>query len=166
MSNDEITRPRCKGTCGDAECEDMENAWRAAVGMPLLPEQLSLFIMESEETPYIPIVVIESPYGGVNLENNKRYLRAAICDCLDRGEAPFASHGLYTDGKDDTDSPNRLRYIQAGFAFRKVSDYTVVYVDLGISPGMQMGIDDSHKKNIPVKYRSLCGWRKEDTLTK
>jgi hypothetical protein len=41
------------------------------------------------------LVVVESPYAG-NIERNLRYLRACMADCLRRGEAPFASHGLYT----------------------------------------------------------------------
>ena len=200
MNNKEIIRPRCKGTCGDAECEEAEKSWRAANGVAPLPEQLWLFDVETEEvfdmssmgvaatqkltdyvepskrlmeswfdeskeTPYVPIVIIESPYAG-DVQTNTAYLRAALHDCLMRGEAPFASHGLYTQCLDDTVPEERAMGIQAGFAFREVSDYTVVYEDLGISPGMQLGIDDAHKKTIPVKYRSLPGWRKEDTLTK
>ena len=33
-------------------------------------------------------VIIESPYAG-DVEKNLRYLRAAMHDCLMRGEAPF-----------------------------------------------------------------------------
>lgn len=40
------------------------------------------------------LVVIESPYAG-DVERNLRYVRAAMRDCLLRGEAPFASHALY-----------------------------------------------------------------------
>ena len=171
--NDEIIRPRCKGTCGDAECEEMENAWRAKYGLELLPaEAPDILILESKQTPfekvfkqYTPIVMIESPYAG-DVEKNLRYLRAALHDCLIRGEAPFASHGLYTQVLDDTNPEERKHGIEAGFAFREVSDYTVVYNDLGISPGMQLGIDHSHSKNIPVKFRSLPGWGKEDASTK
>jgi hypothetical protein len=109
----------------------------------------------------VPIVMIESPYAG-DVERNLAYLRAALHDCLMRGEAPFASHGLYTQVLDDTNPDERAHGIQAGFAFREVSDYTVVYTDLGISPGMQMGIEDAHKKINPVKYRSLPGWNRKD----
>ncbi len=44
-------------------------------------------------------VIIESPFAasnGYSVEENLAYLRAAMRDCLKRGEAPFASHGLYT----------------------------------------------------------------------
>ena len=155
-------RPRCKGTCGDWECEELERKWQAENGCVPLKYPV---IIESKETPYVPIVIIESPYAG-DVEKNTAYLRAALKDCLMRGEAPFASHGLYTQVLDDTNPEERTHGIQAGFAFRKVSDYTVVYEDLGISPGMQMGIDDARKKTIPVTFRRLPGWGKEDTTTK
>jgi hypothetical protein len=161
-------RPRCKGTCGDVECEHQEDKWRVAAGFPIRPVQLPLFILESEETPYTPIVMIESPYKGDNykdLDRNMEYLRAALHDCLLRGEAPFASHAIYTQVLDDKDPAERDCGIKAGFAFREASAYTVVYEDLGVTPGMKLGIEDSIKKHIPVKYRSLPGWRKEDSPT-
>ncbi len=43
-------------------------------------------------------VIVESPYAGATariIERNERYLRACLRDCLLRGEAPFASHGLF-----------------------------------------------------------------------
>jgi hypothetical protein len=40
-------------------------------------------------------VIIESPYSG-DVETNVAYARAALRDCLSRGEAPLASHLLYT----------------------------------------------------------------------
>lgn len=39
-------------------------------------------------------VIVESPYAG-DVERNTAYARAAVRDCLMRGEAPFASHLLY-----------------------------------------------------------------------
>jgi hypothetical protein len=94
------------------------------------------------------LVVIESPYAGAHagdqatVERNLRYLRACMADCFARGEAPFASHGLYTQPGvlDDNDVAERERGIQAGFAWREVADATVVYNDLGIWRGMEYGI--------------------------
>jgi hypothetical protein len=173
MTPEPTKRPRCKGTCGDWECEELERKWEAENNQPsseLLKkwsniEEGDATIIESKETPYVPIVMIESPYAG-DVERNLAYLRAALHDCLMRGEAPFASHGLYTQVLDDTVPEERDHGIQAGFAFREVSDYTVVYTDLGISPGMQLGIDHSHSKSIPVKFRTLPGWGKDEASTK
>lgn len=41
------------------------------------------------------LVIIESPFAG-DVVRNLRYLRACMRDCLRRGEAPYASHALYT----------------------------------------------------------------------
>jgi len=103
-----------------------------------------------------PIVIIESPYAG-DVERNTTYLRAALLDSLLRGEAPYASHGLYTqDGVlDDTIQEERDLGIQAGFVFRHVAQRTVVYDDLGISEGMRLGIEHSIAIGVPVEYRQI-----------
>lgn len=43
------------------------------------------------------LVIIESPFAG-DVEKNTRYARACVRDSLLRGEAPIASHLLYTQG--------------------------------------------------------------------
>jgi hypothetical protein len=111
-------------------------------------------------------VIIESPYAG-NIELNLRYLRACMADCLRRGEAPFASHGLYTQPGvlRDEDPMERAQGINAGFAWRDVADATVAYTDLGISNGMQLGIEEATKLATrhhewgrhTFEYRSLGG---------
>ena len=105
------------------------------------------------------IVIIESPFSG-NEEENKAYVRDAMLDCLMRGEAPYASHALYTQPGvlDDSVAKQRDLGIQAGFAFREVANLTVVYTDLGITPGMQLGIANSFEKKVPVVYRQLKKW--------
>lgn len=102
------------------------------------------------------LVIIESPFAG-DIELNQRYLRACMRDCLLREEAPFASHGLYTQPGvlDDGVPSERTLGIQAGFAWRAAADRTVVYEDLGVSSGMLAGIADSYAKGIPVHYRKL-----------
>lgn len=47
--------------------------------------------------------IIESPFAG-DVETHLTYGRRAMKDCLDRGEAPYASHLLYTQSGilDDT----------------------------------------------------------------
>lgn len=106
-----------------------------------------------------PIVVIESPYAG-DVETNTRYLQAALHDSLMRGEAPYASHGLYTQAGvlDDTIPEEREHGIQAGFVFRDIAEKTVVYGDLGITKGMQYGIDHAEAQGHPIEYRSLPEW--------
>lgn len=116
------------------------------------------------------LVIIESPFApdaskrtaeqALQLDKHKRYLRAAMHDCLMRGEAPYASHGLYTQEGvlDDTIPAEREHGIRAGFAWRQVAELTVVYNDFGISRGMRYGIDDAKKRGVPVEYRTLKGF--------
>src|SRR5277367_5011195 len=104
-------------------------------------------------------VILESPFAG-NLERNIRYARACLRDCLLRGEAPFASHLLYTQEGvlDDTILAERDHGIKAGFAWRDTAEVMVVYIDLGYSGGMKAGIADARAKNRPIEYRALAGW--------
>lgn len=105
------------------------------------------------------LVILESPYAG-DVETNVRYARACLRDSLMRGEAPIASHLLYTQpGVLDDDIPaERQHGIDAGLAWRTVADATVVYEDLGISRGMQYGIKAASESGRRVIYRKLPGW--------
>lgn len=101
-------------------------------------------------------VIVESPYAG-DVDTNVAYARAALHDCLSRGEAPIASHLLYTQpGVLDDDKPEeRVWGIQAGLAWSSVAEATVVYDDLGVSRGMQYGIDRARQEGRPVEFRQL-----------
>ncbi len=102
------------------------------------------------------LVILESPYAG-DVKSNIKYARECIKDCLMRNEAPFASHLLYTQEGilDDNVIEERQYGIDAGLEWAKVADKTVVYTDLGISKGMQYGIDNAYKSNRTVEYRKL-----------
>lgn len=100
------------------------------------------------------LVILESPYAG-NVEQNVKYAQECMKDCLIRGEAPMVSHLLYTQCLDDEIPYERQLGIDAGLAFKAVVNKTVVYTDLGISKGMQYGIDDAVKNSREVEYRKL-----------
>jgi hypothetical protein len=104
------------------------------------------------------LVIVESPYAG-DVARNMRYLRACLADCLQRGEAPFASHGLYTQPGilDDTKSEERALGIAAGFAWRHVAALTVFYVDLGWSNGMRLGAAHVADHFLKSEERRLGG---------
>lgn len=111
------------------------------------------------------LVIVESPYAGC-VGQNIGYARAAIRDCLLRGEAPIASHLLYTQpGVLNDDAPEERQHgIDAGLAWGRVAEATVVYTDRGISRGMQYGIERAEKEGRPVEYRSLGkGWMLKQT---
>lgn len=105
------------------------------------------------------LVIIESPFAG-DIETNIRYARACVRDSLMRGEAPIASHLLYTQkGILNDDIPaERQHGIDAGLAWRAVANASVVYTDLGVSKGMEYGIAAATSAGVEVIYRTLKDW--------
>jgi hypothetical protein len=103
------------------------------------------------------LVIIESPYQG-DVSANVEYACRCVRDSLARGEAPIASHLLYTQPGilDDTIPSERQWGIDAGLAWRRVADLSAVYTDLGISPGMQYGIDIAKAAGAKIEYRTLA----------
>jgi hypothetical protein len=104
------------------------------------------------------LVIVESPYAG-DVEANVEYARACVRDALLRGEAPIASHLLYTQpGILNDDIPNERQHgIDAGLAWRRAADASVVYTDRGISKGMEYGIAASRDAGLEIEYRKLNG---------
>lgn len=102
-------------------------------------------------------VIIESPYAGNWWQRwlNRRYARAAMRDCLIRGEAPIASHLLYTQVLNDGDPVEREWGIHAGLAWMKSADASVVYIDRGISGGMEKGMAAAKAAGVIIEKRSL-----------
>ena len=105
-------------------------------------------------------VVVESPYAG-DVENNINYARNCLRDCFMRGEFPFASHLLYTQKGilDDNIKKERSKGILAGFAWGTKADLTAVYIDLGITTGMQQGISNAKEQGRKIVYRRII-WEK------
>jgi hypothetical protein len=100
------------------------------------------------------LVILESPYAG-DVERNTLYARRALKDSLMRGEAPIASHLLYPQVLDDLIPSERQLGMDAGLAWRKVAEATVVYQDYGISPGMEYGMQLAQERGIPIEYRRI-----------
>lgn len=106
------------------------------------------------------LVVLESPYAG-NVERNLAYARAAMRDSLLKLEYPIASHLLYAQAGilDDMLADERALGIEAGLAWGGLASRTVVYADLGISAGMQHGIDRARVEGREVVVRKIDGWQ-------
>ena len=101
-------------------------------------------------------VILESPYAG-DVEANLAYARECLRDSLLRGEAPIASHLLYTQpGVLDDAVPTERQYgIDAGLVWGALAEATVVYCDRGISNGMRYGIEHADNAGRPVEMRWL-----------
>lgn len=103
------------------------------------------------------LVIIESPYAG-DVAGNVSYAKVAVRDCLTRGEAPIASHLLFTQGGilDDSDPAQRLLGIKAGLAWYEVENATVVfYMDKGFSDGMIGALRYSAEFSPMTEFRWL-----------
>jgi len=101
-------------------------------------------------------IVIESPFeGGTPREaDNVRYLKHCLADCFRRGEAPFASHGLYTTVLDDTVAEERALGIQSGWAIAMRLDAWVWYLDRGVTRGMLAGFHAALTRRVDLA--TLC----------
>jgi hypothetical protein len=102
------------------------------------------------------LVILESPFAG-NVEENIEYARRCVKDSLHRGEAPIASHLLYTQPGilDDTIPEERQLGIDAGLAWRAVAEGSVIYIDKGLSRGMEYGVIAAIQAGIPIEVRSI-----------
>jgi len=115
-------------------------------------------------------VDIETPYSGKSkkeIRTNILYARACIRDSLMRGETPFASHLFYTQPGilDDNIPKERDMGINAGKdLIEALPDIvTVVYQDLGVSRGMQYGINRAEQNERNIEYRVLGdGWKAKE----
>ncbi len=113
-----------------------------------------------ENSKEMQLVLIESPFAG-DVDTNIDFAKACMRDSLGRGEAPFAMHLLYTqEGILDDDIPEeRSRGIEAGLTWGKHAGKTVVYTNLGITPGMEIGIQRAIEEGREIEYRELDAWK-------
>ena len=102
------------------------------------------------------LVIIESPFAG-QIERNILYGRRCVSHSLHKGEAPIASHLLYTQHgvlNDNIPIERRLG-MEAGWEWYRKAELCAVYTDYGVSNGMKQGIDIAKKLNIPVELRNI-----------
>lgn len=104
------------------------------------------------------LVIIESPYRGEVLRN-EQYARRALHHSITEGEAPFASHLLYTQKGilNDAERNDRELGIRLGLAWSHVADLHVFYTDRGWSSGMLSARDFCRRTHQTYEYRALDG---------
>lgn len=109
---------------------------------------------EQPSTRTKPLVLIESPYRNGDRDLNLRFLSWCEFDSYMRGEHPIASHGNCTAYLPE-DEESRVD----GFAWRErvcsIVDRVAYYTNLGISPGMQIAMDNDQNNGKTVKRREL-----------
>lgn len=104
------------------------------------------------------LVCIESPYRADTTEGVQRhynYRQLCISDSLDRGEAPFASHQMYTDALDDDAPTERDLGIRAGYAWWKHAAAIIFYIDYGMSPGMHKALQRAKTMQMATEMRKI-----------
>lgn len=103
-------------------------------------------------------VIIESPFRGASQAERYRnisYLKRCLHDSLLRGEAPFASHGLYPGALDEDIPDERTLGIEAGFAWWNCVEAIVFYTDYGWSNGMLAAKKRAEELGRPIEERTL-----------
>ncbi len=113
-------------------------------------------LVRRRQPPFRRLVVIESPYAG-DVDANTAYARACVADSIARGEAPIASHLLLTQPgilRDDVPAERR-RGIGAGHAWIDVADVVALYVDRGMSRGMEEAVGYAAAAGVRVERRTL-----------
>lgn len=115
------------------------------------------------------LVILESPFApnnGKTVEENIDYARKCVRDSLSRGEAPIASHLLYTQpGILDDNIPSERQWgIDAGLSWKAVAEKSVVYCDYGVSSGMEYGIQQAKDAGMEVEIRYILNNEVQDNV--
>jgi len=146
---------------GGADCVHIEHyvmdvAW---TGEEEVPKFRFTRIDKKDLIGPVTPVIVESPFAG-DVETNIKFAQACVRDSLSRGEAPLASHLLYTqEGILNDDMPDERNLgIEAGLAWGIKASKTIVYTNLGITRGMERGIQRAEDEKREVEYRELDSW--------
>lgn len=129
-------------------------------------------------------VIVESPFATntITLPNgtehvveewgNILYARACLHDCLvNHGQAPYASHLLYTQEGvlDDAVPAERELGIKAGLEIGRQAELRIFYLDRGFSSGMKWALKFALEIGQDCEVRRLgdgwgVGWEPDLTL--
>lgn len=105
------------------------------------------------------LVCIESPFAGSWFQRwmNVRYAKACMRHSLKMGEYPIASHLLYTRRgilRDEVPRERKLG-IEAGLAWAEKADLIAIYIDRGISDGVEAAITRARELKQQIEFRTL-----------
>lgn len=85
----------------------------------------------------------------------QRYAMRAVKDSIAKSEAPLAFHAFYYEVLNVRNPIERDIGLQSQISWVKGCERVVVYVDLGITPAMQVVINAAQTKSKPVEYRTI-----------
>ena len=101
-------------------------------------------------------VILESPFAG-DIETNVKYAKACMQELLIQGDAPIASHLLWTqEGMLDDNVPKqRTLGIEAGLAWYTYADAVIFFVDRGWSRGMKAALERATEMGLKIEIRYI-----------
>jgi len=107
-------------------------------------------------------IVIESPYAG-NTKKNLIYAGQCMRNAILRGEAPIASHVLYTGHGilEDCNVMERMVGLNLGYQWGLEADLVAFYTDNGMSRGMDEALEFYGDHDILTVERKLFGTEEE-----
>lgn len=101
-------------------------------------------------------VIIISPFFSEKSNIIKRNIKYAI-KCLKHslyfGESPLAFHLLYTYVLDDNKKEEREKGFKASKIWYKQAEKIAIYIDYGVSSGMQKDINIAREYLLPFELR-------------
>lgn len=104
------------------------------------------------------LVMIETPLmarGERTMEMNLQYARICMLDSIQKGEAPFAMHLLYTQVLDDRIADQRKQGMECGLAWLLRADSVILYCDHGVSGGMKAAYKKALANNKNIELRVI-----------
>jgi hypothetical protein len=83
------------------------------------------------------------------------YAKKCVQDSIKRGEAPFAGQLFYLNFLNDKVPIEKDVSLISHMSWITVADLVAVYIDMGISASMQMGVNVAMIKNKRLEYRTI-----------
>lgn len=103
-------------------------------------------------------VVLVSPFMAedyTQANKAKRYADRATRDSVSKQESPLVSHSFYYDTLNVKNPIERDIGLLSQLSWIKNADLVAVYVDMGITPAMQVAIDTAILRNKRIEYRVI-----------
>lgn len=103
-------------------------------------------------------VLMVTPFMAEDISQSARMVRyatRATRDSLNRNESPLASHLFYSEVLNVRNQIERDIGLQSQLTWIKGCDIVAVYIDFGITPAMQVAINNAIMKSKKIEYRTI-----------